>query len=121
MGQTVQFLLHLAERSKGRIQHILHRISGGIDRDLGDQPHAFARGNHHLSLILVQFPGEDLQQGGLAAAVGPKQANPFPRIHLKREPVEYFIANLKFLNQIGYGNIDHSFLFLSSCGFMGPW
>ena len=86
-GEPGQLFLHLSQGLKGGGQHILHGIARRIDRDLGDQPHPLSRGDHYLALVIVHHAGEDTQQRGLAAAVGPQQAHPLPSVHLEGEPI----------------------------------
>ena len=107
-GQLLHLLLHLPQGAEGGVQYILHRVAGGVDRDLGDQAHPLVRGQDHLPLVPVQLAGEDAQQGGLAAAVLAQQSHPLAGVHLKGEPVQYFFADLKFLDQAGNGDIDHN-------------
>jgi len=59
LGKAVHLLLHPEHPFKGRAQHILHGVSVGIHWDLGDQTHPAVGGHHYLSLIVVQFSGED--------------------------------------------------------------
>ncbi|MPM88903.1 hypothetical protein SDC9_136007 [bioreactor metagenome] len=85
---------------KGRQQHVLHRITGGIDGNLGDESQPPACGNGHLAAVIVQFTSENAQQGGLAGAVFAQQSHPLAGAYLKGNSVQYFCTNLKFLNQI---------------------
>ncbi len=107
-GQVGHLTLHLMEGLKGGVDHILHGVARRVDGDLGDEAQALARGDHHFPFVIVHHPGENAQQGGLAAAVGAQQSHPLAGVHLKGEPVQYFAANLKFLDQVGYRNVDHS-------------
>ena len=77
LGQLGHLPLHLVQRGEGIIQHVLHRVACGIDGDLGDQAHPLARGDDHLSLVIVHHAGENAQQGRLAAAIRPQQSDPF--------------------------------------------
>ena len=77
LGQLGHLPLHLVQRGEGVIQHVLHRVACGIDGDLGNQTHPLARGDDHLSLVIVHHAGENAQQGRLAAAIRPQQSDPF--------------------------------------------
>ncbi len=48
-----------------------------------------------LAPVVVQLPGEDVEQGGLARPVLAQKAHPLPGVHLEGEAVQYFVANLK--------------------------
>ena len=109
-GQLGHLPLHAVQRLEGGGQYVLHGVARRVNRDLGDEAQPLSRGQHHISLVVVHDPSEDAEQGGLAAAVGPQQTNPLPRVHLEGQAIQYFISNLKFFDQIGYGNIDHNVL-----------
>lgn len=57
----------------------------------------------HLAAVGRNFSGDDLQQGGLAFAVAPQQANPFPGIELE------FRLLQKVVGAKGDGNIFQSY------------
>ena len=54
--QLLHFLRQLLQAGKGGTQHILHRVSGGIHGDLGDQTHPAALSDGHLALVVVDLP-----------------------------------------------------------------
>ena len=99
-GQAGHLGLHGVEGSECGVQHVLHRVLRRVDRDLGDEAQGLPRGHHHLPLVMVQLTGEDLEHRGLAGAVLAQQTHPLPLVHLKREPVQYFLAYLELLDQV---------------------
>ena len=54
---------------KGGAKHIFYRIAIRIDRNLRDQADSAARCNGHRSLIILQLPGQYLEQRGLSRSV----------------------------------------------------
>ena len=88
-------------------QHVLHRVAGGIDGDLGDQAHPSALAHHDGALVIVQLAGQYLEQGGLAGAVAAQQAHPLPLVHLKGEAVQDVLPHLKGFDQVVYLDLNH--------------
>ena len=86
-GELGHLVLHGLELVEGRLQHVLHGVVRGIDGNLGDEPQPLARGDAHLPLVVVQLPGENLEQGGFACAVLAQKAHPLPLVHLKAQAV----------------------------------
>ena len=66
-----------------------------VDGDLRDEAQPLARGDGDLAPVVVQLPGEDFEQSGLARPVLAQKAHPLPGVHLEGEAVQYFVANLK--------------------------
>ena len=95
------------EPLEGGLEHILHRVLRRIDGDLGDESHPLAGGDVDLTVVPVQFAGDDLEQGGLTGAVFAQQAHPLPLIDLEGEAVQYFFAYLELFAQVRDGDIDH--------------
>lgn len=106
-GQGVHLVLHAKHAGKGGAQHILHRVALGIDRDLGDKPHAAARRDLHRAAVVVQLAGKYFEQRGLACAIAAQQAHPLAGVHLKRQAVQYFLFQVEGLHQSLYANVDH--------------
>ena len=88
---------------KGRPQHLLHGVAGGIVGNLRNQPHLFPRGKHHLAGIVADLPGEDFEQGGFSCAVAAHDAHPFPGLDVKGQAVENIPVNVKGFDQVFYG------------------
>lgn len=86
-GELGHLVLHGLELVEGRLQHVLHGVVRGIDGNLGDEPQPLAGGDAHLPLVVVQLPGENLEQGGFACAVLAQKAHPLPLVHLKAQAV----------------------------------
>ena len=110
-GQRVHLVLHAEHPGEGGLQHVLHRVARGIDRDLRDQPHPPAGGDLHRAAVVVQLAGEDLEQRGLARAVAAQQAHPLPGVDLERQAVQYFLFQIEGLHQSLHANVDHLALF----------
>ena len=121
LGQGGHLLLHGPKGSERGIQHILHRVTRRVDRNLGDQAQPAVGRDDNLPLVRADRAGEDAQQRCLAAAVGAQQAHPLAGIHLKGEPVQYFFADLEFFHDAGYGYIYHCSgpRLLIFCSFVG--
>ena len=83
---------------EGGIQHILHSEAHRVHRDLGDESQAAALGDDHIPLVVVQLPGEDLEQGGLSRAVTAQKAYPLPGLHLEGDAAQYVVSDLKGLD-----------------------
>ena len=88
-------------------QHVLHRVAGGVDGDLGDQAHPSALAHHDGALVIVQLAGQYLEQGGLAGAVAAQQAHPLPLVHLEGEAVQHVLPHLKGFDQVVYLDLNH--------------
>ena len=96
--------MHAAE---GGLQHILHRKARRIDRDLGDKAHAAARGDDHIALVIVQLAGEDAEKGGLSGAVLSQKTHTLAGVDLEGKAVQYFLFQIKGLDQSRYADVDH--------------
>ena len=86
-GQLGHLPLHGTKLVKGGVQHVLHGVLRGVNRDLGDQAHPLTGGGAGLPFVGMEFPGEKFEKGGLAGAVSPQQSHPLPLVHLKGEAV----------------------------------
>ena len=106
--QGPHLLRQALQPGKGGAQHVLHRVAGGIDGDLGDQAHPPALADDHAALVIVQLAGQYLEQGGLAGAVAAQQTHPLPLVHLEGEAVQHVLPHLKGLHQVVYLNLNHT-------------
>ena len=60
-GQRLHLRSQLLVAGEGGVQHVLHRVARGVDGDLGNEADAAVFGDHHLALVGLQLPGEDLE------------------------------------------------------------
>ena len=93
--QGSHLFLHGEQIPIGRAKHVLHRVTHGIDRDLGDQADFAVRRKDNGALVRLQLPGEHAEERGLAAAVAAHDAHALPRQDLKGKPVQQDLADLK--------------------------
>ena len=106
--QGAHLLRQALQPGEGRAQHILHRVAGGVDRDLGDEAHPPALADDHAALVIVQLAGQYLEQGGLSGAVAAQQPHPLSLVHLKGQAVQDVPADLKGFDQAVYLDLNHS-------------
>ena len=81
--QCLHFPLGGGQHRKGGPQHILHGVTLGEFGDLGDEAQLFIGIYIDLSLVIVHFPGEDLEKGGLSAAVPAQNGHALPFLNVK--------------------------------------
>ena len=93
-------------------QHVLHRPPVRVDGYLRDEPEAFARGYHHLTLVIVQLTREYAEKRRLAAAVVTENAHALPGVHRKAQSVQYILAYLEGFDQRADRNVYHVALLL---------
>ena len=70
---------------KGRAKHILHGKSLRKLRDLGNEAQLLVWVYIDLPGIIVQLAGEDIEQGGLSAAISAQDGHALPLLNLKAE------------------------------------
>ena len=108
LGELLHAAAHVGKPRLGGAQHVLYRPVRGEHRNLGDEADAPPRGDADLPLVIIQRAGENAEEGGFPAAVGAQDANPFPGIHGKGEPIQNVIADLEGLYETGYGDFSHN-------------
>ena len=81
--QGLHLLFGCKDLPKGRPQNILHGVAQGEMGDLGDHAQLLIGIYIDLSTVIVHFPGDDLKERGLPAAVTPQDGNPLPLLDLK--------------------------------------
>ena len=96
VGQLLHLLLHGLQVVEGRPKDLLHGKARGKDRDLGDEAHALAGGDDHITAVGMLLAGEDSEESGLARAVPAQDAHPLAGVHLEGEAVEDRLTHLVF-------------------------
>ena len=82
-GKVGELGFHVVEPGKGGVQHVLHRVAVGVDRDLGNEPHPAALGQRDGAAVGDDLPADHPKEGGFARAVVAQQAHPLPGVHLE--------------------------------------
>ena len=100
-------LLHGVQARVRRGKHVLHRIPFGITRDLGHQPQALAAGDVYVAPVLGDLAGHQPEKRCLSRPVAPENTHALAVLHLKGQPVENILFDLKGLGQVSNGNVDH--------------
>ena len=105
--QRAHLLFDLLQSGERRVQHIVHRISRRIVRDLRDEAHLFPRCKAHLAGIVVDLARQNAEQRCLSRAVLSEQAHPLAGLYIKRDAVQNIRIRVKALNEVFYRDIDH--------------
>ena len=88
---------HILQPDKGLPEHLTDGQRRIIDRQLLQKPQARALCDGDRSALIVLLPRQDLQQGGLAAAVGADDAGPFSGKQVKGEPLQNMVLSKVFV------------------------
>ena len=86
--QGLHLLLCGRQNGKCRAQHILYGVAGGKLGDLGNEAQLFIGIDIDLSPIIVHLPGEDLEKGGLSAAVPAQDGHTLSLLNFKGKALQ---------------------------------
>ena len=112
---------HALEPPKGAAQHIFHRIPHRVHRDLGNKTYPAALSYGDISLIVVQFAGQNLKKCGFSCTVAAKKSHPFALIDLEGKPVQDVLSHLKRFDQVVYLYLNHRILSAVPPGPQNAW
>ena len=99
---------HVLQPGKGLPEDLPHGGIRVIDGELLQQAQSRPLGDGDRAALILLLPRQDLEQGGLAAAVGPHQSHPFPGGQVKGQvPEDLPLAEI--LIQPLYADLCHNF------------
>ena len=75
--------------------------------DLGNQPQTLIGVNVNLTVVIVHFPGENLQKRGFSAAVSAQNRNTLPLLDLKGQTIQKVFPDNKKFYKVFYRYINH--------------
>ena len=98
---------HAAQSAVRLAQHVLRGPARGVARYLRYQPDAPAAVDGDVAAVLAYLAGEQAEERGLAAAVGPEDAHALAGVYVKAEAVQHGMAHFKGFFNVFYRYIDH--------------
>ena len=105
--QGLHLPLGFRQVRKGRAQHILHRVARGEFGYLGDQAQLFIGIHIDLAPVIVHFPGENLQECGLSAAVSAQDCDTLSLLDFKGQTIQEVFSDYKEFYKVFYRYINH--------------
>ena len=103
---AAHFLAHAFQPGEGLPQHFLYRGVGVIDGQLLQKTQTGGLVDGHHAAVVLGQTGNDLQQGGLAAAVGADDAGALSRLQVKGESLEDVMLSKVFMKLL-YADFCH--------------
>ena len=96
-GQLQDLHLPLCRQNVGvrRTQNVLNGVAVGELGDLGDQAQPLGGVDVDLAVVIIHLAGEDLEEGGLAAAVAAQDGNTLALLDLKGQVLQQILADGK--------------------------
>ena len=108
LREGVHLVLHPLHPRKCALEHILDRVALGIHGDLRDEAQPAARGDAHLARVVVELARQDAEERRLARAVFAEKTHALARVDLKGDTVQYFLFEVKGLDESRNADVDHA-------------